>query len=81
LQPQPGDKKADYLNVDRETAAVRAYINQCAGSTDPNVVNPGPGGSKSPEWETVECTNPVIVDAAINPTTRWNGVFAPQAWE
>ncbi|KAK3308678.1 uncharacterized protein B0T15DRAFT_572803 [Chaetomium strumarium] len=76
-----GDKKADYLNVDRETAAVRAYINQCAGSPPLNIVNPGTGGSKAAEWETVECTNPVVVDAAINPTKRWNGVFAPQAWD
>ena len=80
LGAKSGDKKADYLNVNRDTAAVVAYINKCAGTADPILEKPG-GENKPSEWTTIECTNPVIVDAAINPTKRWNGVFAPQAWE
>jgi len=33
------------------------------------------------DWRTQECTNPVIVDAALDPKKRWYGVACDAAWQ
>jgi hypothetical protein len=66
------------------SGALQMWANACS-----NDLNGGGGGPNGPilvspvggEWEEIQCTHPVIIDAGIAPDTRWNGVLAWQAWE
>ena len=62
-----GDKKADYFNIDPNTKAVGAYINQCAGVGDPDIGDDPGTGHGGGDWTTAQCTDPVIFDASIRP--------------
>jgi hypothetical protein len=79
-----GDGRAEYLGLSMASGALQMWVNACS-----NDLNGGGGGPNGPilvspvggEWEEIQCTHPVIIDAGIAPDTRWNGVLAWQAWE
>jgi hypothetical protein len=69
-----GKGRADYLNISPSSGAATEWYNDCFGESSL------PGGTLTPTWQTAQCTDPGITNAAIDPKLRWNSENATSAW-